>query len=167
VTGSGGRPDEKSFGNYRSGTIMTSLSASEVHRAGYTARYRTRETNDIEVRHAGGCLQFYFLMDSKGGGTTRVYINISSKDFGLVIKEMTAADRYAAMSAITAVLAKQVDEQPVEDKKLIAIGMEKVRRQAELNYLKSSNSEADAIFRSISDLINSLRDGADIPKGES
>ena len=47
-------------------------------------------------------------MNSKGGGTTEVYVTVDPADFKAVVDSMLSADRDAALAALSACLAEEL-----------------------------------------------------------
>jgi hypothetical protein len=64
------------------------LQHSRVFRGGVTARLLDYETSDIRVFNKGDRLEVEFFIDSKGGGQTNLLVEISEKDFPILVKAM-------------------------------------------------------------------------------
>ena len=99
------------------------MTATKVYRGGRTVRERKYETDDVKVDSGGSyrsskeesfrekkVLTFEFSLASKGGGTTDVHISIGREDFALLLDSMVRVDRRAAMVAMSAELAKQIED---------------------------------------------------------
>ena len=81
------------------------LQATNVFRAGVTARRMKFETDDVELTESGDALRVSFQMKSKGSGTSEVWVDVEAGDFPEFLKIMTGINRKAAMTAMSAELA--------------------------------------------------------------
>jgi len=120
------------------------LKDTEVHRGGRTARYINFETRDVELSSEDKrALRLDFCMDSKGGGTTVVYVDIGPRDFVAFIETMVEVDRQAAIATMSAEMARQVAEQPVHDARTAAKARNAVRSAARQKYLDAPSENRD------------------------
>ena len=120
--------------------MAKNLKATEVYRGGQTARALYLETRQVTACRSKAAVQLDFSMDSKGGGVTRVHVNIGPDDFEALVATMVKADRQKAMDAMAAELARQVAEQPEHDARAAAAARDAIRRLAHEKYL---NAPAD------------------------
>ena len=101
--------------------MATKMKATKVYRGGHTQKIRRPEAGDVRLdfkasyRESGEesfqerkNLTLDFSMNSKGGGITDVHISIGLEDFAPLIDAMAKVDRGAALSAMSAELAKQL-----------------------------------------------------------
>jgi hypothetical protein len=116
----------------------------------------------VDLQSTSDSFQLNFAMDSKGGGTTIVRMDVGPTDFPQILQSMTAADRQAAMTAMSAELARQVDAQPAHDAKTRTDAREAVRRLAQEKYAAapSGNDETERfIFQSVKKLLAEIEQG--------
>src|SRR5690606_1935110 len=136
-----------------------SLDSTSLHRGGATARQLYRESGDVEIETWDDTVQLRFSMGSKGGGVTVVHLNIGSSDFAAMLETMVEADRQAAMSAMSAELARQVGKQPLHDVKTASEARTSVLNAAHDKYIEApaGNDEAEGfIYKQVEKLISEL-----------
>lgn len=97
------------------------LRESKVFRGGATANRLSRESTDIRVSgfqtrfDEERALHLWLSLNSKGGGTTDVRIDVAPADFGKLLRQMSETDRQIAMAAMVAELSYQIGQQPDMD----------------------------------------------------
>lgn len=150
--------------------MVTKLEHAKVYRGGVTAHSMRHETSKVTVAAKDGSLRFSFLMDSKGGGTTRVWLEVGPEDFPAVVQTMPEVDRQAAMAAMSTVLMEQIAEQPEHDARNTAEGRHAVVRAAQEKYVAAPAGSDDAerfIKQSVEKLVKDLEQAEDAAKTTS
>ena len=79
---------------------MGTLCYSRVFRGGVSQKYLTYEESDIHIS-SSDMLEIEFSIASKGGGYTRVWLPIGTRDFKSLAKHMSASHRATAMRAMS------------------------------------------------------------------
>ena len=134
------------------------LQDTTVRRAGVTARYWSRETQEVRCKTSNK-LELYFEMSSKGGGTTAVLLQIGPKDFAALAKTMCAVDRQSAMAAMAAELAREITQQPEHEAALVQGARKSVADLAQEKIWQAPAGDNDAerlIWKGVSKLIEEL-----------
>ena len=135
------------------------LHAAKVLRGGRTARYMSYETSKVKLYTNDGALRYSFRMDSKGGGTTVVWLDIGPEDFAAILEAMIDADRQQAMATMSAELAEQTAAQPIHDERHVAEGRDSLLRLARKKYDDAPQGSDDAerfIWQSVTKLTKEL-----------
>ncbi|WP_353645022.1 hypothetical protein [Mesorhizobium sp. WSM2239] len=113
------------------------LKYSEVYRGGITSPYISLETKNISITPLEKDLRIAFSIASKGGGTTRVRVDIDRRDFQAMIREMMDVDRSVAMKAVSEELAREIAREPEVEQKAEQRGRQQVKELARDKYLKA------------------------------
>lgn len=97
------------------GTFHQKLQDSKVYRGGRTSRRLTSVGSFVELEARDGRIDLDFGMPSKGGGTTDVKVSLGADDFASIIEAMVKVDRQRALQGLSAILAREIADQPNVD----------------------------------------------------
>ncbi len=146
-----------------------SLQDTVISRCGKTARHTNEETRSVRLSMTAGVdepskMRLFFLISSKGGGKTEIYVDIGPQDFAHLLEAMVDAARLPTMSAMAALLAKQLGEQPKHDNATRARGRNDLVELAKDKY-ENAPSDDDAapqlVYKEVSKLAKELREQGD------
>jgi hypothetical protein len=98
---------------------MPVLPNSQGRRGGSTANRWYETFKNIKLGPASGVLQLSFNIGGNNNGITQVEVDISPADFPTLAEMMCSVDREAALQAMSAELARQIQFQPSRDKGLV------------------------------------------------
>ena len=111
---------------------MTKLNNAKVYRGGQTARGldEVKQPNVSLYGSILGRISFDFSLPSKGGGITKVRIEIGPDDFYSLAAAMTEAHREHSMLVMAKTLSRKLAEQPELDQMLMRSGRNSVVKAA-------------------------------------
>ncbi len=139
------------------------LDDSKVYRGGVTAPSMSYETSQLAIgARPPSKVRVSFKMSSKGGGVSRVWVELGGQDFPAMLGKMLEADRHAAMQAMATAVLGAVSRQPSHDEAIANQAMEAVRAAAQDQYTAApaDNDHAERfILESVTALIKKIRDG--------
>jgi hypothetical protein len=83
------------------------LKNTSVRRAGKTSRYWESETDKVSISASSKseAVTLSFEISSKGGGVTRLWVDVGHGDFGVLLESMRAAHLPATMKHSAALMA--------------------------------------------------------------
>ena len=151
------------------------LADTVISRCGKTARYVNEETRVVRLRtksaskSEGGsasAVQLFFSISSKGGGKTEVYVDIGQGEFADILAAMVATARPAAMTAMSAELAKQLSEQALHDSVTRERARNAVVDLAKQKYDSAPSDHDDAenlVYKQVAKLAKELHDAEGKP----
>ena len=136
------------------------LPHSRLFRAGRTAKQWSVLSTELSMTARSRGLELAFGMPSKGGGITDVKIELDADDFYSLILEMVAAERQAALVAMTAILAQEIAAQPGRDDMLRRKGREDIRDAADRAWFSApynENGSQKLVRDSVRQFINEMK----------
>lgn len=137
-----------------------------ITRGGRTARRCEEETRDVLLSADGesSCIRLFFMISSKGGGKTRIWLDIGSADFADVLAAMAEASRSTALTEMSAVVAKQLGEQRAHDTRTSELARKALVDLARKKFESASGDHGDAaqlVYKQVAKLAKELGEPAD------